>query len=104
MKILIVEGNKQEALFLTKGMTETGYTVDHADNGRDGMFMAVSEFYDAIVMESGPPGGIDALGIIVTLRKEGNKTPIIVVSTRSAVADRIVGFKKRLRLSSVMSH
>ncbi len=63
MKILIVEDNTRVAAFLKKALGEVGYTVDHADNGRDGMFLAVSEPYDAIIMDRMLPGGIDGLAI-----------------------------------------
>lgn len=55
--------------------------------------MAVSEPYDAIVMDRMLPGGIDGLGIIVALRKDGNKTPILILSALSEVDDRILGLQ-----------
>jgi two-component system OmpR family response regulator len=57
------------------------------------MFLAVSEHYDVIIMDRMLPGGIDGLGIIVALRKDGNKTPILILSALSAVDDRILGLK-----------
>ena len=93
MKILVIEDNKRVAHFLRKGLTESGHTIDHADNGRDGMFLAVSEPYDAIVMDRMLPGGIDGLGIIVALRKDGNNTPILILSALSEVGDRILGLQ-----------
>jgi two-component system OmpR family response regulator len=93
MKILVVEDNERVANFLRKGLTESGHTIDHADNGRDGMFLAVSEPYDAIIMDRMLPGGIDGLGIIVALRKDGNKTPILILSAMSEVDDRILGLQ-----------
>ncbi len=93
MKILIIEDNERVARFLKKGLAEVGYTTDHADNGRDGMFLAVSETYDAIIMDRMLPGGIDGLGIIVALRKDGNQTPILILSALSEVDDRILGLK-----------
>src|ERR1700740_513772 len=93
MKLLIIEDNERVARFLAKGLTEAGYTIDHADNGRDGMFLAVSESYDAIVMDRMLPGGIDGLSIIVALRKDGNKTPILILSALGDVDDRVRGLK-----------
>src|SRR5580693_4001653 len=93
MKILIVEDNERVARYLKQGLAEAGHTIDHSDNGRDGMFMAVSESYDAIVMDRMLPGGIDGLGIIVALRKDGNKTPILILSALSEVDDRILGLR-----------
>jgi two-component system OmpR family response regulator len=93
MKILVIEDNERVANFLKKGLTESGHTIDHADNGRDGMFLAVSEPYDAIIMDRMLPGGIDGLGIIVALRKDGNKIPILILSALSEVDDRILGLQ-----------
>jgi two-component system OmpR family response regulator len=93
MKLLIVEDNERVAGFLKKGLTEAGHTADHADNGRDGMFLAASEPYDAIVMDRMLPGGIDGLAIIEALRRTGNKVPILILSALSDVDDRIRGLK-----------
>jgi two-component system OmpR family response regulator len=93
MKLLIVEDNERVAAFLAKGLKESGHTTDHANNGRDGMFLAASEPYDAIIMDRMLPGGIDGLAIIETLRKTGNKVPILILSALSDVDDRIRGLK-----------
>jgi two-component system OmpR family response regulator len=93
MKILFVEDNERVARFVKKGLVEAGHTVDHADNGRDGMFLAASEPYDAIIMDRMLPGDIDGLGIIAALRKAGNKTPILILSALSDVDDRIRGLQ-----------
>jgi two-component system OmpR family response regulator len=91
MKILCVEDNERVARFVKKGLVEAGHTVDHADNGRDGMFLAASEPYDVIIMDRMLPGDIDGLGIIAAVRKTGNKTPILILSALSDVDDRIRG-------------
>ena len=91
MKILLVEDNERVASFVKKGMVESGHTIDHADNGRDGMFLAVSEPYDAIIMDRMLPGGIDGLGIITGLRSTGNKVPVLILSAMGEVDERIRG-------------
>ena len=93
MKILIVEDNERVARFVTRGLREAGHTVEHADNGRDGLFSAASESYDVIVMDRMLPGNIDGLGIIEALRKAGNRTPILILSALSDVDERIKGLK-----------
>lgn len=93
MKYLVVEDNQRVAQFICKGLCEDGHTVDHADNGRDGLFMASSENYDAIILDRMLPGGIDGLGIIEALRKTGVKTPILILSALSKVDERIRGLK-----------
>ena len=93
MKILIVEDNERVARFVTRGLREAGHTVEHAGNGRDGMFMAASEPYDVIVMDRMLPGSIEGLGIIETLRKAGNRTPILILSALNDVDERIKGLR-----------
>ena len=93
MKLLLVEDNERVARFVTKGLSEAGHTVDHADNGRDGMVHAVSEPYDAIVMDRMLPGGIDGLALIETLRQQGNRVPILILSALDGVDDRIRGLR-----------
>jgi two-component system OmpR family response regulator len=93
MKVLLVEDNERVAKFVAKGLREAGHTVDHADNGRDGMFLAVSEPYDTIVMDRMLPGQIDGLAIIEALRKSGNLTPVLILSALSDVDERIKGLR-----------
>lgn len=94
MKLLLVEDNERVARFVCKGLIEAGHTVHHADNGRDGMYHAVSEPYDAIVMDRMLPGGIDGLAIVEMLRQGGNRVPILVLSALDGVDDRILGLKR----------
>ncbi|MFM0188559.1 response regulator transcription factor [Paraburkholderia nemoris] len=93
MKILLVEDNEQVAGFLKKGLMDSGHVADCADNGRDGMRLAESETYDAIIMDRMLPGGIDGLGIIASLRAAGNRVPILIVSALDEVDERIRGLK-----------
>jgi two-component system OmpR family response regulator len=93
MKLLIVEDNERVSRFLVKGLSEAGHTADHANNGRDGMFLAASEPYDAIIMDRMLPGGIDGIAIIETLRRTGNKVPILILSALADVDERIAGLK-----------
>jgi two-component system OmpR family response regulator len=93
MKVLLVEDNERVAAFVKKGLAEAGNTVDHAGNGRDGLFLAASEPYDAIILDRMLPGGIDGLGIIEALRKTGNRTPILILSALGEVDERIRGLR-----------
>jgi two-component system OmpR family response regulator len=93
VKLLLVEDNERVSRFVCKGLTEAGHTVDHADNGRDGIHLAVSETYDAVVMDRMLPGGIDGLAIIEALRKTGNRVPILILSALGDVDERIRGLK-----------
>ena len=93
MKILLVEDNERVRDFVAKGLRESGHVVDQAANGRDGLFLASSETYDAIILDRMLPGGIDGIGIIEALRKTGNKTPILILSALAEVDDRIKGLR-----------
>jgi two-component system, OmpR family, response regulator len=93
MKILVVEDNERVARFVTRGLREAGHTVEHAANGRDGLFLAASEPHDVIVMDRMLPGDIDGLAIIAALRKSGNRTPILILSALNDVDERIRGLR-----------
>jgi two-component system, OmpR family, response regulator len=93
VKILVVEDNERVARFVTRGLREAGHTVEHAGNGRDGMFLAASEPHDVIVMDRMLPGDIDGLAIIEALRKSGNRTPILILSALNDVDERIRGLR-----------
>ncbi|HEX3993295.1 MAG TPA: response regulator transcription factor [Acetobacteraceae bacterium] len=93
MKILLIEDNERMAGFLLKGLREQGHTVDHAGNGRDGLFLANSEPYDAMILDRMLPAGVEGLAIVEALRKTGNKTPILILSALGEVDDRIRGLR-----------
>ncbi len=93
MKLLLVEDNERVARFVINGLSEAGHTSDHADNARDGLFMAASEPYDVIIMDRMLPGQIDGLTIIETLRASGNHTPIMILSALADVDERIRGLQ-----------
>jgi two-component system OmpR family response regulator len=93
MKVLLIEDNERVTQFVLKGLAESGHTADHAASGRDGMFLAASEPYDAIVLDRMLPGDIDGLAIIEALRKAGKRTPILILSALSEVDERIRGLR-----------
>jgi two-component system OmpR family response regulator len=93
VKILLVEDSERVATFVRKGLEEAGHVVDYADNGRDGLFLASSERYDAMVLDRMLPGGVDGIGIIEALRKTGNKTPVLILSALADVQERIAGLR-----------
>jgi two-component system OmpR family response regulator len=93
MKILLGEDTEGVAQFVRNGLREAGHTVDHADNGRDGLFLASSEAYDVMILDRMLPGGIDGLAIIEALRRTGNRTPILILSALAEVDDKIKGLR-----------
>jgi len=76
-----------------KGLREAGHVVEHADNGRDGLFLAASEAFDAIILDRMLPGGIDGLHLLETLRAQDNTTPVMFLSALAQVDERVRGLK-----------
>src|SRR3978361_67921 len=93
MRILVVEDDKDVAGFVVRGLREAGHVVEHADNGRDGLFMAASEAFDAVILDRMLPGGIDGLKILETLRSQKNTVPVLILSAMAEVDDRVQGLK-----------
>src|SRR5919202_1958513 len=93
MRILVVEDDKDVAGFVVRGLREAGHVVEHADNGRDGLFMAASEEFDAIILDRMLPGGVDGLRVLETLRRQDNHTPVLFLSAMAQVDDRVRGLK-----------
>ncbi|NHN85985.1 response regulator [Acetobacter musti] len=93
MRILLVEDDPTVRSFIAKGLTETGHLVEQADNGKDGLFLAVSEKFDVIILDRMLPGGIDGLRILETLRAQANATPVLILSALADVDDRVAGLK-----------
>ncbi|WP_431283237.1 response regulator transcription factor [Humitalea sp. 24SJ18S-53] len=93
MRILLVEDDVEVARFVRKGLQEAGHTVEHAPNGRDGLFMAASEPFDLLVLDRMLPGGVDGVRLVETLRGQGNKTPVLFLTAMTAVDERVRGLK-----------
>jgi two-component system OmpR family response regulator len=93
MRILLVEDDKDVAEFVVKGLREAGHLAEHANNGRDGLFLAASESFDAIILDRMLPGGVDGLRLLETLRGQNNQTPVLFLSAMAQVDDRVRGLK-----------
>jgi DNA-binding response OmpR family regulator len=89
MRILVVEDDPKIASFLTKGFQENGFTVDQTEHGEDALVMASSVEYDAAIVDLMLPG-LDGLSLIERLRADRIATPIIVLSAKRAVDDRVL--------------
>ena len=92
MRILVIEDDKDVASFIRNGLTQAGYNVDHADNGKDGLFLATTESYDALVVDRMLPK-VDGLTLIRTLRASQNSTPVLILSALGEGDDRVKGLK-----------
>ncbi len=92
MRILVVEDDKKIASFVAKGLKEAGYAVDVAHDGLDGLDLGLSGVYDAAVVDIMLPG-IDGLTLIERLRSKKNNTPVIILSAKRTVDDRVKGLQ-----------
>jgi two-component system OmpR family response regulator len=92
MKLLVIEDDREAAAFLVKGLQESAHTVDHAEDGRQGLFLATSERFDAMIIDRMLPG-LDGLAIVAALRASNNHTPVLILSALDGVDDRVRGLK-----------
>jgi two-component system OmpR family response regulator len=92
VRILLIEDDKDVASFIRTGLQQNGWNVDHTHSGKDGLFLATTETYDALVVDRMLPG-VDGLTIIRTLRASGNRTPALILSALGEVDDRVAGLK-----------
>jgi heavy metal response regulator len=90
MRILIIEDEKKVAGFLKNGLKEEGYAVDDAYDGQAGFDLAVENEYDMIILDLMLPG-LDGITLCKKLRDQGNHTPILMLTAREAVKDRVIG-------------
>lgn len=92
MHILVVEDDRKISDFIVQGLRQEGYAVDVADNGIDAFQMAMAASYDAAVVDVMLPR-MNGLDVIQDLRREGNLTPVLILSARNSVDDRIKGLQ-----------
>jgi len=92
MRILLVEDDKKTAAFIAKGLERAGFAVDQAANGEDGLHLASTEPYDAAVIDIMLPGQ-DGLSLIEEVRRQKVNLPVIFLSARRSVDDRIRGLQ-----------
>jgi DNA-binding response OmpR family regulator len=93
MKILIIEDDSAISGFLVKGLKEAGYTAEFCGSGEEGLSMINEGGWDAAIVDIMLPG-IDGLTVIENLRGAGHQLPIIVLSAKRSVDDRISGLQK----------
>jgi len=92
MRILIVEDDAKIASFLSKGLKESGFVSDIATNGTDGLHLALTETYDAAVLDLMLPG-LDGLSLLARMRSSRIKTPVLILSAKRSVDDRVKGLQ-----------
>lgn len=92
MRILVIEDDKEVASYIAKGLQENGFAVDTAFDGREGLFLATGETYDAIILDRMLPV-ISGLSILQTLRDSDITTPVLMLSAMGEVNHRVEGLK-----------
>ena len=90
MKILIIEDEKKLARLLKQGLEENGFTVDLAHDGVDGQYQVENYAYDAVLLDLMLPE-VDGLTILASLRNQGSDVPVLIITARGEVEDRIKG-------------
>jgi two-component system, OmpR family, response regulator len=89
-KILLIEDDSETASYLLRGLAEEGHSVDHAADGRDGLFLATDGSYNLIILDRMVPG-LDGLSLLRGVRAAGLSTPVLILSALGSVDDRIEG-------------
>jgi two-component system, OmpR family, response regulator len=92
MRILVIEDDQKIASFIVTGLKQEGFAVDHASNGEDGLHLALHESYDVAVIDIMLPK-MDGLSLIEELRRNKVNTPVIILSAKRSVDDRVKGLQ-----------
>lgn len=92
MRILLIEDDQTVADYILKGLRQSGYTVHHCADGKEGLVAASSENYDVMIVDRMLPN-VDGLTIIQTIRAAENRTPVLILSALGEVDDRVRGLK-----------
>jgi len=92
MRVLVVEDDKKIATFVVKGLKQSGFAVDHAPDGEQGLFLSRSVNYDAAIVDLMLPK-LDGLELIQKLRAQGRPVPVLILSAKASVDDRVKGLQ-----------
>ncbi len=91
MKVLVVEDEHKIANAIKKGLQQESFAVDVVYDADDGLASASADDYDVVVLDRMLPGKLDGVGVCQELRKQNNHTPILMLTAKGAVRDRVVG-------------
>ena len=92
MRVLVIEDDAETLAYLRRGLEESGHTVDHAADGRDGMYMALGGDYEVAVIDRMLPE-TDGLSIVRAMRASEITTPVLILSALGEVDDRVKGLR-----------
>ena len=92
MRVLVVEDDAKIASFVSKGLKQAGFTVDTTSDGQNGLDLSLTEPYDAAVIDIMLPK-LDGLSLVQELRRRENKLPVLILSAKRSVDDRVKGLQ-----------
>jgi two-component system OmpR family response regulator len=92
MKVLLVEDDAETSAYVARGLKEQGHGVEVAADGRDGLFLAIDQSFDVVIMDRMLPG-MDGLNLVKSLRAGGVETPVIFLTALGGVGDRVEGLE-----------
>lgn len=93
MRILLIEDDEKLASFIAKGLREAGFTLEHAPDGNTGLGLALSDGFDAAIVDLMLPG-LDGLSLIETLRQRRLNLPVLILSAKRSLDDRVKGLQQ----------
>jgi DNA-binding response OmpR family regulator len=93
MRVLVVEDDRRIQSFIVKGLRQSGFAVDHADDGEDGLDLALSGCHDVAVIDLMLPR-LGGLALIERLRRHDRRLPVIILSAKRSVDDRVRGLQR----------
>ena len=92
MRVLLIEDDPETSRFVRKGLEEAGHVLDLADDGRQGLLLALDAEHDAVVVDRMLPG-LDGLALVQALRAADQSLPVLILSALGEVDDRVAGLK-----------
>src|SRR6201996_1795307 len=92
MKVLVVEDDAETSAYVARGLKEQGHGVEVAANGRDGLFLALDQAFDVVIMDRMLPG-MDGLSLVKSMRAGGMETPVIFLTALGGVGERVEGLE-----------
>lgn len=93
MRVLVIEDEADTARYLCKGLQESGYSVAHCADGREGLHLAKSEPWDLLIVDRMLAGDMDGLAVIRTLRESRTTTPVLILSALASLDERVRGLR-----------
>jgi two-component system OmpR family response regulator len=93
MRCLLIEDEQETARYIVNGLAKSGFEIDSAGDGRQGLALADRQPWDAIILDRMLPGDLDGLAVLETLRRTGNNTPVLILSALANLDERVRGLR-----------